>query len=224
MTPDDPAKYWIQLFLDGSAGVRADCNQAFGTYSLDGSSLMVKADAMTMALCDEDSISDRFLHDLSLVVSYVLTTNVSDELFLDMAADSGQLTFAPALTGVVWEWTEFQGGDGSVVTAADPNLYTIEFLDEGGVRVVADCNLGLADVNIDGSSIDMTVATTKKACQEASQDTDFLRYLDEAVSYVIRDGILALSLPADAGIAFFRPTIPLARPATPEAEDSGANY
>src|SRR5215216_6126211 len=178
VTPDDPANYWIQLFLDRSAGVRADCNQVFGTYTLDGSSLMLKPKASTLAQCGEDSLSDRFLHDLGLVVSFVRTTNVSDELVLDMAADSGQLTFTPALTGVVWEWTEFQGGDGSVVTAADPNLYTIEFLDEGGARVVADCNLGRADVTIDGSSIDMTVTTTKKACQESSQDADFLRYLD----------------------------------------------
>jgi heat shock protein HslJ len=216
VTPDDPAKYWIQLFLDGSAGVRADCNQAFGSYTLDGSSLMVKANAMTMVLCDEGSISDRFLHDLSLVVSYVLTTNASDELILEMAADSGQLTFAPALTGVVWEWTEFQG-DVSVVTASDPSRYTVEFLDGGGMQVQADCNKGLGEAKIDGSSIDLTVATTRMACPEGSQDSDFLRYVNDAVSYVIRDGMLALSLPADAGIALFRPTIPLAERATPES-------
>jgi heat shock protein HslJ len=209
------------LLPDGRVAIKADCNRARGTYSIDAPSITFSELASTRAACGPDSISDRFLTNLGYVVGFVRTGELNDQLILEMMADGGQLTFDPALTGVVWEWIEFQGGDGSLVRADDPSRYTIEFLDDGSVAVVADCNQGGGDANVDGTSIDLTVATTLIGCPEESQASEFLRYLDEAVSFVFRDGRLALSLPMDAGIAFFRPTVPPSPPATPEATVTG---
>jgi heat shock protein HslJ len=125
------------------------------------------------------------------------------------------------LPGAVWRWSEFQSGDGTVVTASDPNQYSVEFLDDGTVRVQADCNTGFGPYTVDGSGVDLTVASTKVACPEGSQSTDFLRYLDDAVSYVIKDGRLWLSLMADAGIAVFDPAPPPSNEATPVAASGG---
>lgn len=216
-TPDDPTNYWIQLLPDGTVWLQADCNRGSGTYSLQDSSLTLSDLVTTKVACGEDSIGDRFLASLGYVVSYSVTGDVSDQLVLQMMADGGSLTFQPALTGVVWEWVGFEGGDGSQITAADPSRYTLEFLDDGTVRVKADCNSGSGEAKIDGSSIDLTVATTLIGCPADSQASDFLRYLDEANSFVIRDGLLALALPADAGIALFRPTLPEPIAATPVA-------
>ena len=214
-TPDDPSNYWFQLLPDGTVAIQADCNQGGGAYALAGSSLTFGDLVTTDLACGADSIGEEFARNLGYVVAFTRTTNAGDELVLDLMADGGQLFFAPSLAGVVWEWVAFEGGDGNVVTAADPSRYTIEFLGDGTVQVLADCNQGTATATIDAPGIDLTVATTKMACPGDSQDADFLRYLDEAVSYVIRDGRLALSLPMDAGIALFRPTISETSPATP---------
>jgi heat shock protein HslJ len=216
-TPDDSAHYWIQLLPDGKVLLQADCNQGSGTYTIDGSSLTFGELVTTDVACGEESISDRFVSSLGYTVSFQVTGDGSDQLVLQMMADGGTLTFRPALTGVVWEWVEFEGGDGSRVIAGDPSRYTLEFLDDGTVQVKADCNSGGGEAKVDGASIDLTVTTTLIGCPDDSQASDFLRYLDEANTFVIRDGMLALALPADAGIARFRPTLPEPAVATPEA-------
>jgi heat shock protein HslJ len=213
--PDDPANYWFQLLPDGSIVLRADCNRGRGGYALEDSSLTFGELATTKVACGPESIGEEFTRQLGYVVSYVRTGELSDELVLSLMADGGELIFAPSLRGVVWQWVRFEGGDGSVVEAADHSRYTIEFLDDGSVRVLADCNRGNGTAKLDAGSIDLTVATTRMACPGDSQDAVFLRYLDEAVTYLIRDGQLALSLPMDSGIAFFRPLVPETLPATP---------
>ena len=214
--PDDPANYWIQLFPDAKVLLKADCNQGSGTYTLDGTSLSFGELVTTRVACGEESISDRFVSSLGYAVSFQVTGDASDELVLQMMADGGTLTFQPALTGIVWEWVEFEGGDGSRVIADDRSRYTLEFLDDGPVKVQADCNSGSGEATIDGSSIDLTVVTTLIGCPGDSQASDFLRYLNEANTFVIKDGMLALASPADAGIALFQPTVPALEPATPE--------
>jgi heat shock protein HslJ len=221
LTPDDPADYWIQLLPDGKVLLKADCNQGSGTYTLDGSSLTFSELVTTRVACGEESISDRFVSSLGYTVSFQVTGDGSDQLVLQMMADGGSLTFQPALTGVVWEWVEFEGGDGSRVVAVDPRRYTLEFLDDGAVEVQADCNGGSGEAKVDGAMIELSVATTLIGCPDDSQASDFLRYLDEANTFVIKDGMLALALPADAGIALFRPTAPALAPATPEASATG---
>jgi heat shock protein HslJ len=205
VTPDNPANYWIQFGGDGRIYVQADCNRAGGPFTLNGSELTIGDMFSTMALCDENSIADQFMASLGSIASYVVTTDASDQLVLEMMADGGSMNFKPVLPGVVWQWVEFQSSDGSVVTAADPSRYTIEFLDDGSLQVLADCNRGFGDATINGNEINRLVATTRMMCDEDSQSNDFLLYLDQAVSYVIRDGMLALALPADAGIALFQP-------------------
>lgn len=217
LVPDDPARFWLQFLPDGEVRLRADCNEGSGRYALDGPSLTLTELAATAMACGEGSLGERFLMSLGYVVSFRIAGDVSDRLLLEMMADGGTLTFEPALTGVVWEWVDFEGGDRGTVSARDPGRYTLEFREDGTVTLQADCNRGTGEATIEGSSVDLTVATTLIGCPDDSQGSDFLRYLDEANSFVIRDGMLALSLPADSGIARFRPALPTPSAATPQA-------
>jgi len=216
-TPDNPAQYAIQFGADSMAYIQADCNRAGAPFTIDGQMLTFGEMLSTLALCGEESISDQFMQSLGSVVSFVITTDASDQLVLNMMADAGSLYFNPVVTGVVWQWVEFQSSDGSVITANDPSRYTIEFMTDGSLQVLADCNRGFGDAKIEGNSIDLIVATTRMMCAEDSQFDEFLMVLDQAVSWVIRDGMLALALPADAGIALFQPVLDFGNETEPEA-------
>jgi heat shock protein HslJ len=215
VVPDDPAKYAIQFLPDGQVAIQADCNRAAGGYTTDGSMLSIGPLAATLVACEPGSISDQFLANFEFVTSYSRTSDAGDVLALALEPDGGTMYFRPGLTGVVWEWTEFRGGDDSVVAAADPSRYTLEFLPDGQVQVVADCNRGVGSATVNGNEIDLTVGTTLMLCPPESQAGEFLLLLDLAVSWVIRDGMLALALPADAGIAVLQPIMPGGMEETP---------
>jgi heat shock protein HslJ len=215
--PDDPAKYAIQFLPDGQVAIQADCNVGGGEYTVDGTNLTFGPLRTTLVLCEPGSIGDEFFVNLDSVVSFARASDASDMLTLAMEPDGGTMSFRPGLTGVVWEWTEFQGSDDSVVAAADPSLYTIEFLADGQVQVLADCNRGIGSATFNGNEIDLSIGTTRMLCPPESQSGEFLLLLELAVSWVIRDGQLALSLPADAGIALFRATMPSEEEETPVA-------
>ncbi len=203
---DDPSKYTNQLRPDGSASIRADCNQGSAKYTVAGNSLEFGLATTTLVLCEPGSLSDRFLQELSFVRSFVIDqTEATDQLVLSLMADGGSLRFSPTLTGVAWEWEQFEGGDGVVGAPDDPSQYSLQFHEDGSLSGQVDCNRGTGSYEVDGSSISIVLATTRMMCHENSLDAEFGRYLAEASSFVIRDGKLALSLPVDSGITTFNP-------------------
>jgi heat shock protein HslJ len=110
------------------------------------------------------------------------------------------------LEGVVWEWQELLGGDGSRIAPEDPSRYTIEFGDDGRLALLADCNRGSGRYEVDGPSIAIgTIATTRAACPEGSLDRVFVERLEYVRTYLVVDGELFLDLYADAGQLRFRP-------------------
>jgi heat shock protein HslJ len=216
---DDPTKYTLQLGPDGRAFMKADCNQGSASYTISGNSIEFGQGTTTLALCEPESLSDRFLQELTFVRSFVIDqSGATDQLVLSLMADGGSLRFSPALTGVVWEWEQFEGGDGAVVAPEDPSQYTLQFHPDGTVTGQVDCNRGTGSYEADDASISITLATTEMACPEGSLDAEFSRYISEANTFVIRNGKLALALPADSGIATFNPVyIEPGAEGTPEA-------
>lgn len=96
VVPDHPERYTLVFFDDGKLAVRADCNRAMGTFSVDGPTLELDAAAMTRATCPPDSLSDRFVRDLGDVRSHVFRNG---NLYLALWADAGIMEFvakAPA--------------------------------------------------------------------------------------------------------------------------------
>jgi len=88
-----PQDYLLTFNADGTVNIRADCNNAAGTYTAEASSLKIAVGPMTMAACPPDSHSDRFVQLLGASAIYFFKDG---HLFIDLFADSGTLEFAPA--------------------------------------------------------------------------------------------------------------------------------
>jgi heat shock protein HslJ len=175
---------------------------------VDGDSIAITDIISTLVMCNPDSIDQEFLSALSATASYSISSDGSDQLVLAIGDDGESVVLSAALTGVVWQWERFAAGNDATIEPKTPDRYTLEFLDDGSIHVVADCNIGGGRAAIDGNQLDLKVTMTKVACGEDSCSDDFTRILDEATSYVIQDGRLHLALPMDAGIATFRAVVP----------------
>jgi heat shock protein HslJ len=215
---DTPARYTVQFLPDGRVAIGADCNRGAGDYTISGSELSFGAIATTRAFCPEGSLSDQFLQALDQVASYSIDqSQATDQLVLGLE-EGGALWFSPALTGVVWQWEQFEGGDGAVVAPDVPSRYALQFNDDGSINGTIDCNVAGGSYESDGASISIVMLSTLIFCGEESLDAEFNRFVTESTSFVIRDGKLHLALPMDGGITSFTAHFPApAANGTPEA-------
>ncbi len=89
----DPANYTLTLNEDGTANIKADCNQVSWPYELDGSSLTFNTlGPSTLAFCPEGSLDTVYLQRLGETATYVTSEG---QLFLNMKADAGNMVFSP---------------------------------------------------------------------------------------------------------------------------------
>lgn len=89
----NPENYTLTLNEDGTASIKADCNQVIWAYELDESQLSF--DTMgpsTLAMCPEGSLDQLFLERLGNTVTFVIEDG---KLFLNLFADSGNMVFRP---------------------------------------------------------------------------------------------------------------------------------
>lgn len=99
LTVDDPAQYTVEFKADESVSAKADCNQGNGSYTAENNgkgpsgSIDIEIMAMTMAMCPPESLSDQFVQYLNQAAIYFFE---GENLYLDLPADSGTMTFAPA--------------------------------------------------------------------------------------------------------------------------------
>jgi heat shock protein HslJ len=208
------SRYTIQFLPDRTVAVRADCNQATGTYEIADDAMSISMTASTLALCPSGSHGEDFLEMLGAITTRRAETNGD----LLLSGPAGTIRLQPTLSGVIWEWLGLEGGDGSVVTPKDPSRYTLAFMPEGKLVIRADCNRALGSYTIEGSRINLTLGgVTRALCAPGSLMDDYLRDLDLVSSHVFRDGNLYLALPVDAGILEFRARVDEAHQATPRA-------
>ncbi len=92
ITVSTPANYTLTL-NDGTANIKADCNEVSWTYELEGSNLKFNTlGASTMAFCGEDSLDTVYLDRLGNTATYVLSDG---KLLLNLQADAGNMVFEP---------------------------------------------------------------------------------------------------------------------------------
>lgn len=89
-TPSDPNLYTVDFHANGQVSVRADCNNASGTYVISGNSLTIQLPVVTGALCSPESLSQQFLGLLQEAASYSVQGNA---LTIELKADSGSMSF-----------------------------------------------------------------------------------------------------------------------------------
>ncbi len=108
------------------------------------------------------------------------------------------------ITGIVWKWEEFQEMNDNLVVVADPDLYTLEFISDGQVNVKADCNVAGGTYTIDGNQLTIEITTTTMAmCPPTSLSEEYLRLLNDAVSYFFESDQLYIAIKFDTGIMKF---------------------
>lgn len=202
------SEYWVQFLPDGGFSFRADCNGGFGSYEIDGSSVTLGPLGTTLMLCPEGGQGSEFIDALSSVTSWSIDQSGASDMLVLTTADGTALTFDASITGVVWQWSETQMSNDTVVTPTTPENYYLSFSQDGSVVGQIDCNRAFGSYRTDGNSITMMLATTRMYCGDDSQDTAYALNLAQVTSFVIRDGHLALALPMDAGIVIFDPVIP----------------
>jgi heat shock protein HslJ len=89
----NPENYTILFNEDGTAAIRADCNQVAATYTSEGSSLSIALGPTTAAACGPESLDQVFLNGLS---NAAIIFFEEGDLFMDMQADGGTLRFQAA--------------------------------------------------------------------------------------------------------------------------------
>ena len=87
----DPENYVVVLNADGTASLKADCNQVQWTYTLEGTSLTFNTlGPSTLAYCGDDSLDQLFLGKLGMGG----TVSVENEqLVLELNENAGRMVF-----------------------------------------------------------------------------------------------------------------------------------
>lgn len=89
--PADPKSYTVQFLENGTLAIKADCNSKGGSYSIKGDKLSITITHSTRAACPEDSLEDRFAHDLTGAARFF---QKQDARSLDLQYDSWTMKFS----------------------------------------------------------------------------------------------------------------------------------
>jgi heat shock protein HslJ len=87
-----PQNYQLTFHANGTVDIKADCNTANGTYTMQGSRISIVVGAATMTACPTGSRSEEFLKYLGSAAIYFFQPG---ELFIDLLADGGTMRFTP---------------------------------------------------------------------------------------------------------------------------------
>ncbi len=86
----DPQNYTIAFKSDGTAAIKADCNNVAATYTTSGSNLTITMGPSTLAACPDTSLAPLYVAALPMVATYAIT---SGQLVMTLASNAGTMTF-----------------------------------------------------------------------------------------------------------------------------------
>ena len=193
-----PGKYTLELHADGRYSARADCNQANGSYTMEGQRLTLGPAAATLAECGRDSHSTRFLRLLGRVEGY---RRDGERLELTLADGAGALALRAArkvaLADSSWVVRAVNTGKGGVVSVAIGTSLDASFAADGKVSGSAGCNRYHAGYELEGDSLAIgPAAATRRICGAPAgimeQESAFLAALGTVAKYEIRGERLQL--------------------------------
>ena len=202
-------------FADGQVSGSAGCNNYFGTYEMDGSSLTIGQVGSTMMACFPDEVvlqETAFLANLGNVAGYEIVDN---QLHLLDADGQTILIFSedvtPSLTGTIWTVNAYNNGNEAVVSVLDGTEMTAVFSEVGIVGGSAGCNSYRASFEADETIITIgPAAVTRKACADPEgimeQEALYLAALETAASYEIQGPQMDLYDVDGARVATFTAT------------------
>ncbi|MGB5843331.1 MAG: META domain-containing protein [Anaerolineales bacterium] len=191
---------------DGHLAGTAGCNNYSGSYQVDGEKISIELGPLTMMFCEQpEGAMDQetaYLGALESAVSYRI---LGDELVMQNEAGQEVLKFkASDLVGYVWMWLEFLENNDTVTHPNMPGNYTLEFMPDNQVSLLADCNRANGTYTVKGSQLDIEImVTTLAACPEGSLSDEYIQLLNDAVAYIREGDVLFIDIMMDAGTMKF---------------------
>jgi heat shock protein HslJ len=216
---ESPESYSLLFQRDGTVTIIADCNNAPGSYQVQGGAIHIQVGTMTEVMCPSGSRSDQFIQLLGNAAAYSLQDG---RLYIDLNADGGTMVLAPASTATTgngigdlqqalqvnpWQWIGFASPAGEY-DIESPGNYLLTFHEDGTLDIKADCNTVSGRYSLDG--IKMSIVTdpvTLAVCPAGSHSEEFLRYLGSVSIYLYQPGELFLNLSGDGGTMHLTPLI-----------------
>lgn len=185
-------------FEDDRAAGNASCNQYFGSYELDGSSITFGPLASTEMFCAGPGVMDQegaYLTALHSVDSWAMDGEV-----LTLSSDGAPVLVYAAisqdLAGTSWDLIAYNNGTGGFQSTVIDVAVTADFADDGTLSGSSGCNNYTATWETDEDSIEIsTGVSTLMACadeQAMTQETRYLELLGLADTYHVDAGTLEM--------------------------------
>ena len=110
----------------------------------------------------------------------------------------------PEITGILWKWQQSIYGNDTEATPPKPENYTVLLRQDGSLEIRADCNRCGGTYQMGDRHLSMQVTyCTRAMCPPGSLDQVFIRDLNAAVIYFLKDGDLLIDLKYDSGTMRF---------------------
>lgn len=176
-------------FEDGSVAGNASCNQYFGSYEIDGSSLTFGPLASTEMFCGEPGVMEQEAAYLAALAS-VDTWSMDGETLTLSSGDTEVLRYeaiSQELAGSSWDLIAYNNGTGGFQSTIIDVPVTALFEEDGTLSGTAGCNSYNGTWETEENSIEIgPLASTAMACAEADvmdQETRYLAALQQADTY-----------------------------------------
>jgi len=124
-----------------------------------------------------------------------LLATVVAGLLLMACGDESPTGPSAALTGTVWMLQSFQTTDEGTISVPEPDHYTADFAEDGGLNVRADCNScrGSYSVTATVLTIHPALACTEVYCGDDSLDFRYLQALGTVSAHAVSEDELRLT-------------------------------
>ena len=215
---NDPSRYVILFNEDGTAYIKADCNNVQATYTTDGNSISIMPGASTRMACPPDTVDSLFLQQLSAAAAYFIN---GGSLYLDLPGDSGTMRFVPQGAPIPSPDPEAPAGD-----ADDNTLYLVSFgpMDapqaliagtsitasfvDATISGFAGCNNYAGTLTPDGDHFTVSgVTSTRMFCAEPAgvmeQEQAYLAGLESIAGYQWEQNLVGSSTLVTQGQLFY---------------------
>jgi D-alanyl-D-alanine carboxypeptidase len=97
VTVETPDSYMVAFNEDGTLDIKADCNDASGTYTLDGLNVTIQVGAATLAACPGDSRSEQFVQLLGEAAQMVSS---GGKLYITLKTEGSMMVLEAVVTTV----------------------------------------------------------------------------------------------------------------------------
>ena len=112
---------------------------------------------------------------------------------------------SPAIAGKVWKWQRSRYSNDTESLPPDPDHYTLQLLSDGNINVRADCNRVGGVYRLKDQQITIEIThSTMAACPPGSLEQTFIKDLNAAAIFFIRDEILYFDMKYDSGTMEFQ--------------------